>query len=301
MIDSQINIMVNEDKYYNKLPFTIEHCIKAMDIAQIDKAIVMINPTIKEIFCEEGHKIKFFDSTIKGEVLIKCLDCKKEIYKGTNPYRKLNEELINQSQRIKNRLFPLVYLPVLPTLSQVESEYYENKYQKKFFGYKFQPSLSNNKISILKNFNSHLPVLVHAGKDMISDPDNILEFAKEYKGTIIVSHFAKFKKSLFNFANTHNNLYINSSPASVMYNAMKKSPEKLFDIKYLKKVKSPSDLFKEILNFLHEDKLLFGSDYPVSSIEHEISILKNAALSKKQFEKISTLNIIKAYSLDKML
>jgi predicted TIM-barrel fold metal-dependent hydrolase len=299
MIDCHANIIVDGEKYINELPFTIENYLKEMDDAKIEMAVIMINPNIKEIFCKKGHKIKCFDSNINGEILIECRNCKKIIYKGENPYRDLNVSLINQCKKYTRRLFPLVYLPVLPKLSQFEYEYYENKHKGEFFGYKFQPSLSNNKISILKNFNSNLPILIHSGRDEISNPINIIEFAKRYNGNIVISHFSKFNQSIFDFANTNQNIYIDSSPASIMFKAISNSPEKLFNIEYLADIKRPQELYRNVLTTLDEDKLLFGSDYPVSSIKKEKSILESSNLSKKQINKISHLNIIKAFSLNK--
>jgi predicted TIM-barrel fold metal-dependent hydrolase len=84
-----------------------------------------------------------------------------------------------------------------------------------------------------------------------------------------------------------------------MFKAISNSPEKLFNIEYLADIKRPQELYRNVLTTLDEDKLLFGSDYPVSSIKKEKSILESSNLSKKQINKISHLNIIKAFSLNK--
>jgi len=269
MIDSHVNVIINPEYYFNNTGYGLEHCLKEMGISGVNQAVIFLNPAIKTIFCTKNlkHRILFEKGNSVGKIKVFCLGCGNILYEGENPYRRLNENMINAVDWGKRTLYPIVYLPLVPENIEDDVRFFERKYRGKFFGYKIQPSLSNRKVTEIETFDSNYPVFIHLGKDDVANPLNVIPFALKYNGNVVITHFAKFNKEIFRWINSLENLYMNTSPASLMFETIIKNPKKLFSTAFLGKLDDVYSLYRSVLKLVDENKVVYGSDYPVSSIE----------------------------------
>lgn len=302
MIDSHVSVILNSKCYSNKKDYTLSSCQREMISSKIKHAVVIVNPAIKAIFCKQdnNHKVRFEYVKSTNKIRVVCLNCKQIVYFGENPYRKLNEELITEVDRRDREFFPIVFLPLIPEIIEEEIKYFETKYKGSFFGYKLQPSLSNREILEIEKFDSNLAIFIHSGKDPVADPLKTVSFASKYSGDIVISHFAKFNKEVFLAVNNLNNLYIDTSPASIMFNAIKRFPELLFDTNFLGNIKDTQSLYRKIVEIVNERKIVYGSDYPVSSIYKESKILLESNLKEETIKNITENNILRILKINNL-
>ncbi|HQJ57153.1 MAG TPA: amidohydrolase family protein [Caldisericia bacterium] len=158
---------------------------------------------------------------------------------------------------------------------------------KKPFGFKFHSLSSQRPISSLlgsetMDFLNEINgmVLLHTGKDSLSNPNQIYTLAEKYgSATFIAAHLGSLNEQFLNNINNYENVYTDTSILSHLIRRIGKEGS------------SPEESILELLyKFNLEDKLLFGSDYPWTRIfgtspEKERSFLLNSNIPETVKEK----------------
>ncbi|MDD4157223.1 MAG: hypothetical protein PHY08_11690 [Candidatus Cloacimonetes bacterium] len=294
MVDSHIHVNVDKKVCPNNFFFGVDDIIAEMDKNGIEKAVVMLNPAINTILCKnnEYHRVRI-DLGDNNNVIIRCANCNALIYEGVNPYLEQNKLLLDQTKKYIERLYPIVFLLPLQKLLDQEVDYYEHNFDGQFYGYKIHPSFSCQSIDNLK-VNSNKMILFHSGNNDFDSPDKIVKFADNYKSNVVIAHFAKFDFEVFEQINQRDNIFIDTSPISIMFNAIKETPEKLFCGERLDYIESAQKLMPEIIKYVNPNKIIYGSDAPVSSMSLEKAIYEQTELPMVLKKQISCENIFKA-------
>jgi len=275
--------------------YDIKTFIHEMDYHNITKSLIMVNPMFELMRCptDVHHKVTVQDTIHKGILRLFCTHCNKVIYEGTDPIRKYNIELLEETNKYPNRFFYMIYLLLSNSTISSEVEFYEKNYPTQFIGYKLHPRLSFRKLDEITAFPSRRPLIIHTGVDFPPTSTNC-NFLKKYRGNIILAHAGRFAPELLNLAATYPNIYIDAAPSSLMYKG------RITDLiePYNKKILTPSDIYKYLIETIGEDKVLFGSDVPWGNYNDEISILNSVDLPQSTYDKITYLNLIKALSFE---
>jgi len=124
--------------------------------------------------------------------------------------------------------------------------------------------------------DSGKPLIIHTRleKNPNSDPERVMLLGDLVPGmTLILAHFAGISIKAFDYAKAHKNVYIETSALSTDY------------------------LIKMIVERIGADKLIFGSDSPLSDQEIEIMKISKAKISSAQRERIFHRNLAKIIDL----
>lgn len=291
LFDSHAHVAFGAKDIRFRPEYTLETLINEMDRFHIDKSVVMINPLFKLFKCpkDNKHKITVQDSENSGVLKLYCMQCQKVLYEGPDPMREFNLELMDAVSGYGNRFFPMLTVTLANSTIPGEVEFYEKYYPKSFTGYKLHPRICFRGLDEISFFPSNRPVLIHTGVDYPPTPTNV-DFAKKYKGNILLAHAGRFDPDLIFLAKNFPNVYIDTAPSSLMFKGHITDLLPPFNTL----IESPADIYKYLIQEIGEDKILFGSDVPWGNYEDEISILHSANLPQDVYEKIAYRNLISA-------
>lgn len=291
LFDSHAHVASTTTEIRFRPDYTIESIIHDMDLYNIDKALVMINPLFKSLKCTENlkHRVIVQDTANYGVLRLFCLQCNKVIYEGPDPMHKYNLEFLEACAKYPNRFFPMLTLLLSNSTIPTEVSFFEKNYASSFIGYKLHPRVCFRSIDEITSFPSSRPVIIHIGIDFPSTTTNI-NFVKNYTGSVLLAHAGRFDPALLYYAKNFPNVYIDTAPSSLMFNG--RQTDLLAPYNTL--IQTPEDIYKYLIHEIGENKVLFGSDVPWGNYEKEISILNAAKLSKTVYDKISHLNLINA-------
>lgn len=291
LFDSHAHVASTTTSILFRPEYTIETIVHEMDYYHIDKSIVMVNPLFEILKCpvDVHHKVAVQDTAEEGRLRLFCTHCRKILYEGPDPVRQFNIELIEATQRYPNRFFPMLYILLSNSTIPTEVKFYESNYPNAFTGYKLHPRFCFRSLEEIKNFPSIRPILIHTGVDYPLTPTNV-QFVKNYKGNIILAHAGRFDPELLALGRVMKNVFIDTSPSSLMYKG------RITDLvsPFNELISEPVDIYKYLIEYVGEDKILFGSDVPWGDYNDEIEILNLAKLTPSTYDKISHLNLINA-------
>lgn len=302
-----INLNCNSGYYRNK---KIEEYNKTIENTNIAFFIPSINPktTIfscdkdcsneceilsnkKEIVCpvncnkRNRHRVKIVDG-LQGSLIAYCTQCNKIIYEGKDPIRKYNIELIDICK--DSNSMPNLLLTLSNTTINEEILFYEKNYPNLFLGYKIHQTTNMRSINEIIKVDSLRPILIHCDSHEYDSIENAIEFSKRYKGNIILAHSYLLTNS--NLISNCNNIYFDICPTD----NFKQNKE---NINHNHNYDLYSNMFKAAINYLPEDKLLFGTDWPYGNVEKNIKEIEKSNIKPKTKQKILSLNAKKAYHI----
>lgn len=259
------------------------------------KAILCLNPHDEKYMCRNAfidnklHKscVESYNSNIYK---IRCTRCNTYHYIGEDVFRDRNVELLECAN--KYNLYTLAFLTGTNYNIQKQSDFYESFYPD-FVGYKVHPTITMFPIDQLY-LCSKKPVLVHCGVDKFSSPLQIINFAKKYKGNVIIAHWARFDKVTLKQISEMENIWIDTSPYTFLFSLFQNKPEQIF---YDNEEKTIKDFFLQLMNFVGVDKILFASDSPWGNLIDEVSFINQLDLDKEDKAKILYKNAYTAFKL----
>lgn len=291
LFDAHTHINAGNAEDYTKPEgnFTIDSLIASMDKYGVDKAVTMINPYIKEYKCSEcGTQRVLVKDYTKGKQLIVCSIDKTVLYCGPDPTRKYNIKLMEETAKYKNRIYPFLYLGLANSTINEEVEFFENNYKGQYYGYKLHPRRARCPLNKIKEINSNLPLIVHSGESEFDEPNTILDFAEHYKGKVLIAHACRLdERALYRVAESKNVL-VDISPSQLMFEGRETD---LFP-PLNKKIESPTDIYREVINIVGTKKVLFGSDVPFGDQAREILNFRKTLLDENALRRISSINFM---------
>lgn len=229
--------------------------------------IVFPSLFIDEISCD-NHIVRC-DYTDGAKYRFVCTTCNKTIYYGEDPYVKYNKNLIFNKH--KNQIvFPVIM--VSPQIDK-EIEYYEKKFNQRFIGFKLHPNFSEYKIQEVTTQKNRI-FLFHSGIGEMENPNNIIKFAKNCPGCVIIAHLARFNKKVFDNIKNMDNVYLDCSSLKLLWNTYKNNRSRLFNTDYLGEFCSPLDMLQKCINYIGSEKILFASDAPYGSVKEDLAFIK---------------------------
>lgn len=299
MIDSHVHISLDSQRILHHQMMITEYKNYTMDSSQ-NKAIVFLNPFDNKFCCPNAfeerrllHKSYVVDVN-NYKYRIKCQRCDNVHYEGEDVFRKDNIELLNVAQKNNYYALALITAPGMAIQNQVD--YYESFFPA-FVGYKIHPTIMMYPVEKL-HFESEKTVLFHCGNDDYSSPKQIIKFAKEYKGNVVIAHFARFDKVALKSISEMDNVWVDTSPFTFLYELTKKRPSQLIDsCGYNGEEERAKDLFLELGNIVGFDKILFASDAPFGDYKTEVSFLDSLSLGNDIMNKIREDNARKAFNI----
>lgn len=284
VFDSHTHISINEESYYNG-NFKIEQLIRSMDNARIEKSIVMLNPLIKIAQCHNGFRTICDCKDNKDFMEIRCSECGNLLYIGEDPLRDLNIKLLELCSRYKDRLDPMLYFYLSNNTINNEVKFFQENYDGLYKGYKLNAAQSNCSINDIF-FDSNLPLILHTGRKKYDVFESQKEFISRYNGNIILAHACRLKPEAIEFIKNNNNIYIDISPLTLMYERRTTDLYGPFNAEET----SMEDILEFLINNLSDDKILFGTDTPFTSQKKEVESFVNLSISNESKKKILSLN-----------
>lgn len=291
IIDSHCHIACKGNIKQNLDKLKIE-----MNQYDINKSIIFIDPFVKEFTCPNESKNDFHYCHVSDildkqrNLSIICDKCNKQIYYGYDPFFLYNQQLFNQVD--DNMFYLFLTLSISNNTMNFMLEQFKELYEDKLRGLKLYTGLSDVTLNNIRKLDSNLPLLIHTGKAYNQDPKNMINFLKNYKGFIILAHYARFCPEIVDLVKHYDNIYIDTSPSAYIFNEYLSGIKKkgLFDYNHINK---PEDLYYKALDLFGIDKLIFGSDYPFSNIGDEIQLLNKINLTENEYDKLTNKNIMK--------
>lgn len=287
-IDCHLHIRTSHPvRFYND--FNFEQFLEVQSACPSNWSFIMINPTIQTMFCpkDNSHMVCIKDTDKENTLVLYCTKCNKELYRGPDPYRKANLELLQLCREHKN-LVPFITLAMSNNTIPYEIEFYENHYALNFCGFKLHPALNMRNPVELHAFNSIRPVIIHSGTPMHTTPYNILDFAKKYKGNVDIAHLACFNDEILN-SKLPSNIFFDTSPLSVLLEeCVDDAPSEYLKASTL----SEKDLKQIVINYLLRENIMFGTDAPFSDRQIELNEIKKY-ITSKNMSKILLENALK--------
>ena len=284
-IDAHLHVRLSENvRFYED--FTFDELLKIQGKEPAKLNFIMINPALESVFCKKDitHFVTFQDTGTENELSVLCTHCQKEIYRGPDPYRKSNEELLEKCRNQK-AFVPFITLAMSNDTIPYEMEYFENKYGDEFCGYKIHPALNMRDPNELTAFNSNRPLIVHSGTQSYTSPDRIVEFAKKYAGNVDIAHLACFNDDVLSLKNKPENLFFDVSPLSVLLSECKCGEDTQFlDARNI----GEEDLLKITSDYIKDNRyvVMFGSDVPFTNRGNELVFFNKYFSQKEYFEDV---------------
>jgi len=299
--------------------FTLESLIRDMDSNNIQYAITCLNPKLLALLCPNDcsttcpvygkhaslnncssmcthkniHWMKIFDSPVLGELEARCDMCKKLIYKGPDPCHNYNIEFLSQCAKYKNRLFPLLYLHLANSSLTNEVRFFEDNYPNQFIGYKFHPQTDMRSLDEIISFPSSLPVLIHTGLRDSDNSQSALNFARRYKGNVILAHACRLEVKVLKEIKNYPNIFIDMSPACTMFD----SKSYTLSSEVSDSIVTAKDIYKIAMDYVTIEKILFGSDVPWGNTKKELELAYSLNLTNDEMGKMMFFNAIAAFNL----
>lgn len=296
---------IGEDYFYAQVKkqegfsLKLKELISSMDKNGVSKSIVCLCPSIQEITCCEPADLILKE----GKIWSVCPKCNKVLAKlDHDPYRSYNLGLIKEikKEKLKDRIIPFFILHLQNPKIEEEIQFFVDNF--KDFGFKMHTFSSKTSVlKIKKHFkNIDIPLLIHSGVTKDSNPQDIIDFSKEYSGNILMAHAARLSMDFLKQINERKNLFFDVSPLTSYYKKIINGDFKtiLEKPENLEEINLPEDIYNYLLKNSSEDKILFGTDIPWCNTfgmgyEKEINILKNLKISKEIKEKIAFKNFEK--------
>lgn len=298
MIDTHVHITP-------KVAIGIHHSISLEQYAEqaskfgINHAIVCLNPFVKGYLCpdDKSHKV-FVHQTSDETYEVRCTNCGKLIYAGYDVFFEHNQALCLECNTAPFEIGALAFV-VAPfkILDKLIAKYEQID---GFCGYKIHPTICNQSISDIPIVPSEKPILFHSGVGNNENPALEVEFAKKYKGNVIIAHCARFNKKVLNQIRESDNIWIDTSPFSFLWNLYESKRHKLYlDESCL--ISNPSELMKYVIDEVGIEKIIFSSDAPFGDVTKEILFFNDLGLSKEEYSQITSKNGYTAYKFNKSL
>lgn len=268
----------------------------------IDNAVVFLNPITKKFYPPQKGVLKNSD-----RVRVRSSrDHQVEFFNGNgiifttpqsymDPYREQNEALLDLCRPHKN-LHPFLYLTLNDDSIAREIKYFEENHAGEFYGLKVHPNLTSKKMSEM-HFDSHLPLIIHSGVEEYDDPNDILEFAKNYSGKVIIAHYARWERSALEEIAKLDNVYIDTSPSYMPGQIVNKTTDK-YTASEITDVADTTTLFKNLIDIVGEDKIIFGTDAPWGNFEEASELMEELDLPSATKDKIFKTNYENVLGLD---
>ncbi len=269
----------------NSLSF--EEFLIQKEMFKINKAVVFVNPIREDLYCcDVGDIVQVINCELDKCIYV-CKNSKKINYIGGDPFRLENELLIKNCLKIKN-VYPFIYLTMSKNTISNELNFFKKNYSGMFYGIKLHPNLCQANINEL-NFQCDLPLIIHCGTNIYDHPQNIIKFAKNYKGNICLAHWARFDEVTFRQIDKLNNVFIDTSPTYSLDQICEGNAD---DRWILSKgiCQEQSELFTYVTNFVSVDKIIYGSDVPWGNFKHQKSFFSSLNINDDIKEKIFVKN-----------
>lgn len=237
----------------------------------VDNHIVFLNPIYKALYGHDPeHRISVVDLPDGKNLAFACTNCHEISYIGEDPYRFDNIRLIQDSASHEG-ILPYIYLSLSNNTMNDELKFFEENFSGKFYGIKVHPNLCSRNMSEI-TFNSAYPMIIHAGTGEFDKPSDIVKFAENYDGNVLISHFARCDVETLKKIAKLPNVYIDVSPLYLVFDILKGANQSRYYQSELTDSKNISELFKKLISIVGEDKIIFGSDTPWGN-QRDIEIL----------------------------
>ncbi len=257
----------------------------------MDKAIVMLNPFVQELMCEPNHLVLFIGESKGGR--LECLTCGKLLFKCEHdPYRSLNLSLLNESRKLKGKVYPFVYLTTCASTYQQEIEYFENNHFDEFYGFKFISTFNMVSVCQLKGIRTSKPLLFHTKNDGYADAIDIINVTQHLSTPVILAHFCSFNKKALEFVNKKDSIYYTDvSPLlDLKDNYESRNNLKVCPVWNDYSQFSFETFIKRYIESTNPNKLLFGTDAPWGNIKSEVQYFLSLGLPKHIIDDICCNN-----------
>ncbi len=230
---------------------------------------------VPEIRCEAGHIVRLQD-VHKDTYSYVCSTCGKNVYSGNDPHRIYNERII-ASRKNNELVFPFV--AISPQIKR-DMLYYTKKFGSR--GFKLHPNYSSYKIDSCEVPPGFLYV-IHAGKSKYDNPIRILEFARQCQRAVIIAHLGRMNKELYDGIRRTNNIVLECSPLTSLWNAFKNKTGQIYDTSFLGEVETPEEMLQRVMEYVGSEKVVYGSDIPIKSASEDLAIVEKlpTVLKKK--------------------
>lgn len=298
IIDTHVHITLPEQKVLHH-SLSIENYIKELDSLGGGKGIVFLNPFDDDFCCPQSftsdalHK-SMITTYSRENYRIMCELCKTAHFIGEDVFRNKNVRALELAQEYG--MYAMAFLTAPSSLVQKQVDFYEQTYPD-FLGYKIHPTIMMYPVDELY-IDSKKTIVFHCGKDTYASPKQILDFAKSYKGNVVIAHFARFDKSALKEVSERDNVWIDISPFTFLYNLIDKKPNQLCDTwGYENKKNQANELFENLIEYVGINKVMFASDAPFGNLSKEFEFIQQLCLSKNEIKQIMKENAIVAFGL----
>ena len=249
-------------------------------------SIVFPEIDIPEIRCEIGHIVRLQDVK-KDTFRYVCSTCGKIVYSGRNPYLKYNKLLL-ASKKNNQLVFPFV--AVSPQIKR-EILFYKQKFGSQ--GFKLHPNYSSYELD-----HCEVPpgtfFVIHSGKNEFDNPNRIMNFARQCQGFIIIAHMGRMNKELFDSIRTADNIVLDCSPVTRLWNALINKTGQIYNASFLGKMDTPEEMLQRVMDYIGCKKMVYGSDTPIDSASDDLAVIEKLPVFYK--ERILYKNILSFFS-----
>lgn len=316
IINSHVHVNTDSN-YFFYSDYTMKRFISEQAMNNIDIALACINPKIGKFRCP--NDCSFSCSFLNGKenkdlqncscsspkrhrttiisdndrLKIICKTCGFELFSSSiDPLREYNISLICQTQMMRSKIKPLLYLSLCKATIQGEIDFFEKMFPNEFVGYKLHPWTDQVDVNSFK-ISTKLPILIHTGMRYIESAENAMIFANNHPyNSVILAHAVQLKDEILSQISRTSNVYIDCCPADFLFKHKESclvNPDK---------ITCPEDIYLKAMEFLPSSKILFGSDSPWGDTKKELSILDRINISEKEKNNILFRNSSKIYSLN---
>lgn len=286
-IDTHVHITLpNQEVLHHKL--SLGEYIMKLDEIGGGKGVLFINPFDNKYCCpnsmadERLHKSKIINNDCRTYSIM-CECCNSVHYTGEDIFREDNIRLLQMAN--ESEMYALAFLTA-PNLSiQNQVDFYEKHYPE-FLGYKIHPTIMMfpaDKLSI----NSKKTIVFHCGNDEFASPKQILKFAENYLGNVVIAHFARFDRQTLKEISQLENVWIDMSPFTFLFGLRKTRPEQLCDIwREIDDEDNMKTMFDAVASCVGIERILFASDDPFGDLYKEKEFMDSLNLMDNELYQI---------------
>ncbi len=240
-----------------------------------DVRVEFPTPFIPEIMCEKNHIVRCLDYR-NGQYTFACVQCGKKIVFEKDPYFECNITLLRT--HLPNEIvFPLV--TISPGLNDEISKY-EKMFPNEIIGYKLHPNFSNFFLTDCCVDASKI-LIIHCGVGKYDNAELIIDFAERYSGPVIIAHLGRLSEVAFNRARKLKNIFFDCSSIGLIWRSYLNNSYNLCDSSYLGSFDSPENLLSAVIDYVGDDKVIFGSDEPFGSFVDDALIIEHLDVSTR--------------------
>lgn len=287
LIDTHVHITLpNQTVLHHRLSLE-EYIIKLNEIGG-GKGVLFINPFDNKYCCpnsmkdERLHKSKIVNNDSRNYSIM-CECCNSVHYTGEDVFRNDNIKLLQMAK--DNEMYALAFLTAPNICIQNQVDFYEKNYPE-FLGYKIHPTIMMfpaDKLSI----SSKKTIVFHCGNDEYASPNQIMKFAENYLGNVIIAHFARFDRQSLIEISHMKNVWIDMSPFTFLFGLRKTKPGQLCDTwKDINCEDNIKMMFDAVARCVGVEKILFASDDPFGDLCKEKEFVDSLNLMDKEFYQI---------------